>query len=119
MNLKLTEPRLRRVGGVRLVPGVNRLSDAEAKKVTGHPIGRALAERGVIVKMEAKPAAKAEDAPKRGRPSNDDLVAEIAETYDVERLRELSGHKTKKVSEAAKAQIEKIDAMAADSEPKE
>lgn len=117
MKVKVTEPRLRRVAGVRLVPGVNRLSDADGKKVASHPIGKALIDKGILVEIDAKPAAKADAAPKRGRPSNDDLVAEISETYDVERLRELVGHKTKKVSEAAKAQVEKIDAMAA--EPKE
>ena len=101
MRVRLTEARFRKVAGVQFIPGLQRVDDEQWKAVKSHPIGKALIDRGVLEEVKNKG---------KGRPSNDDLIAEIAETYDMERLRELSGHKTKKVAEAAQAQIDAINA---------
>lgn len=100
MRVRLTEARFRKVAGVQFIPGLQRVSDDEWKAVKAHPVGKALIDRGVLEEVKSKG---------KGRPSNDDLISEIAETYDMDRLRELAGHKTKKVAEAAQAQIDRIN----------
>lgn len=106
-KVRLNEPRLRRIAGADLRPGLQRLSGDQWAAVKKHPIGARLVERGVIEEVKAKGP---------GRPSADDLVAEIRETYDMERLKELAGDKRTAVSEAAQAQIDRINAQAGSSE---
>jgi len=107
VKVRLIEPRLRRVAGVDLHPGLQEVTDKEWQRISRHPIGAKLIERGIIV--ERKPKAKAEE--KAAEPSNRaaDLVEEIRETYDVHRLRELSEDSRKTVSEAATEQLAKIE----------
>ena len=106
-KVRMTEARLRKVAGVVFRPGLQRVSADEWAKVKKHPIGARLIERGVLEEVKAKGP---------GRPSADDLVAEIKETYDMERLKELAGDKRTTVSEAAQAQIDRINAQAGSSE---
>ena len=102
-KVRLNEPRLRRIAGADLRPGLQRLSGDQWAAVKKHPIGARLVERGVIEEVKsAKP----------GRPSADDVVAEIAETYDMEALKAHAEDSRKSVAEAAKAQIEQIEATA-------
>jgi len=107
VKVRLIEPRLRRVAGVDLHPGLQEVTDKEWQRISRHPIGAKLIERGIIV--ERKPKAKAVE--KAAEPSNRaaDLVEEIRETYDVHRLRELSEDSRKTVSEAATEQLAKIE----------
>lgn len=102
-KVRLNEARLRSIAGVRIVPGLQSLSDDDWKRVKAHPSGKALMEKGLMEEVQGK---------KPGRPSADDLVAEIAEVYDMARLRELAEDNRKKVAEAAKAQIDHIEAQA-------
>ena len=102
-KVRMTEARLRKVAGVVFRPGLQRVSAEEWSKVKKHPVGAKLIERGVFEEVKAKGP---------GRPSADDLVAEIKETYDMERLQELVGDKRATVSEAAQAQIDRINAQA-------
>ena len=102
-KVRLTEARLRSVAGVHFRPGLQRVSAEEWAKVKRHPIGAKLIERGVFEEVKAKGP---------GRPSADDLISEIGETYDMERLKELAGDKRTTVSEAAQAQIDRINEAA-------
>ena len=107
VKVRLIEPRLRRVAGVDLHPGLQEVTDKEWQRMSRHPIGAKLIERGIIVERKTK--AKAVE--KAAEPSNraSDLVEEIRETYDVHRLRELSEDSRKTVSEAATEQLAKIE----------
>ena len=109
VKVRLIEPRLRRVAGVDLHPGLQEVTDKEWQRMSRHPIGAKLIERGIIV--ERKPKSKAVE--KAAEPSNRaaDLVEEIRETYDVHRLRELAEDSRKTVSEAATEQLAKIEAL--------
>lgn len=103
VKVRVNQPRFRRVSGVQLRPGLQRVTGEQWKKISSHPVGVSLIEKGVIEEVKAKSP---------GRPSAADLAAEVAETYDMERLRELAGDTRKTVSEAAQAQIERINATA-------
>ena len=103
MKVRLREPRLRKIAGVQLRPGLQRVDDEAWKAIKKHPVGASLIGKGTLEEVKAKSA---------GRPSADDLVAEIAETYDVARLRELEKDSRKTVSEAASKQLESINATA-------
>lgn len=103
VKVRLNEARLRSIAGVRIVPGLQSLSDDDWKRVKAHPSGKALMEKGLMEEVRGK---------KPGRPSADDLVDEIAEVYDMPRLRELADDSRKKVADAAKAQIKRIEAQA-------
>lgn len=103
VKVRLTEPRLRRVAGVDLHPGLQQVSDQEWQKIQRHPIGASLVKRGIIV--ERKP--KVQEKPQSNRAV--DLVEEIRETFDVHRLRELAEDSRVTVSEAAKEQLAKIE----------
>jgi hypothetical protein len=103
VKVRLNEARLRRVAGVNLRPGLQSIEDADWKKVKAHKSGEALMEKGLLEEVGKKGP---------GRPSADDLVAEIGETFDMERLRELADDSRKKVSSAANEQIQKIEAQA-------
>lgn len=103
VKVRLTEPRLRRVAGVDLHPGLQEVTDKEWQRMSRHPIGAKLIERGILV--ERKPKAKASETANRAA----DLVEEIRETYDVHRLRELKQDSRKTVSEAATEQLAKIE----------
>ena len=109
VKVRLIEPRLRRVAGVDLHPGLQEVTGKEWQRISRHPIGAKLIERGIIV--ERKPKAKAKAEEKAAEPSNRaaDLVEEIRETYDVHRLRELAEDSRKTVSEAATEQLAKIE----------
>jgi len=115
VKVSLMEPRLRKVAGVNLHPGLQAISESDFAAITNHPIGASLVERGIIVERKPK-AAKAEkvEAP-QDKPEPPvraaDLVAEIADTFDVVRLRELSEDSRKTVSEAATEQLAKIEAL--------
>ena len=102
-KVRMNEPRLRRIAGVDFRPGLQRVPGEGWVKVKKHPIGARLIERGVLEEVKTKGP---------GRPSADDVVAEIAETYDMEALRAHAEDSRKSVAEAAKAQIEKIEAAA-------
>lgn len=101
-KLRLTEPRLRKVAGVQLRPGLQAVTEEQFRAIKAHPNGAALLDKGILEEVKAKP----------GRPSTDDLLAEIAETYDMDRLRDLAQDKRSAVAEAAQAQIDKINAQA-------
>ena len=111
VKVRLIEPRLRRVAGVDLHPGLQEVTDKEWQRMSRHPIGAKLIERGIIVERKPKPKAKSKAEEKAAEPSNRaaDLVEEIRETYDVHRLRELSEDSRKTVSEAATEQLAKIE----------
>ena len=102
-KVRMTEARLRKVAGVQFRPGIQRVSGDGWAAVKKHPIGAALIERGVLEEVKAKGP---------GRPSADDLVGEIRETYDVATLRGFVEDGRKTVSEAAQAQLDKINAQA-------
>ena len=103
-KVRMTENRLRRVAGVQFRPGLQRVAGDSWAAVKKHPIGAKLIERGVLVEVKAKGP---------GRPSTDDLVAEIRETYDVETLKGHLGDKRKSVSGAAQEQLDRINAQGA------
>lgn len=122
VKVSLMEPRLRKVAGVNLHPGLQAISENDWAAMKKHPIGAQLIERGVIVERVAKKKANADVEPvaepqeveqeEAAKPVKAaDLVAEIAETYDVARLRELSEDSRKTVSEAASEQLLKIEAL--------
>ena len=100
VRVRLNQPRLRKIAGVQLRPGIQRLTGEEWSAVRKHPIGAANIERGVLQEVESRG---------RGRPSADDLIAEIAETYDVERLHQLQQDSRKTVADAATKQLEAIE----------
>jgi len=121
VKVSLMEPRLRKVAGVNLHPGLQAISESDFAAITKHPIGASLVERSIIVERKPK-AAKSEkvEAPQDKPEPQDmpepparaaDLVAEIADTFDVARLRELSEDSRKTVSEAATEQLAKIEAL--------
>lgn len=112
VKVSLMEPRLRKVAGVNLHPGLQAISESDFAAITKHPIGASLVERGIIVERKPK-AAKAEAPQDKPEPPARaaDLVAEIADTFDVARLRELSEDSRKTVSEAATEQLAKIEAL--------
>lgn len=112
VKVSLMEPRLRKVAGVNLHPGLQAISESDFAAITKHPIGASLVERGIIV--ERKPKAEKVEAPqeKPEQPARAaDLVAEIADTLDVTRLRELAEDSRKTVSEAATEQLAKIEEL--------
>lgn len=100
-KLRLTEPRFRKVAGVQLRPGLQAVTEDQFRAIKAHPNGAALLDKGILEEVKAKP----------GRPAVDALVADIAETYDMDRLRELVQDSRKAVSQAAQAQIDKINAQ--------
>lgn len=101
VKVRMTENRLRRVAGVNFRPGLQRVTESGWADVKSHPVGKSLISRGVLEEVRSKGA---------GRPSADDLVAEIRETYDMETLKGHLDDKRKTVAEAAQAQIDKINA---------
>jgi hypothetical protein len=101
-KLRLTEPRFRKVAGVQLRPGLQAVTDEQFRAIKAHPNGAALLEKGILEEVKAKP----------GRPSAEELIADIADVYDMARLRELTRDRRKTVAEAAQAQIDKINATA-------
>lgn len=103
-KVRMTENRLRRVAGVQFRPGLQRVAGESWAVVKKHPIGAKLIERGILEEVKGKGP---------GRPSADDLVAEIRETYDVETLRGYAGDSRKTVSQAAQEQLDKINAQGA------
>ena len=103
-KVRMTEARLRKVAGVHFRPGLQRVAGESWAAVKKHPIGKKLIERGVLEEVKAKGP---------GRPSADDLVAEIRETYDVETLKGHLDDRRKSVSCAAQEQLDKINAQAA------
>lgn len=106
-KVRMTEARLRKVAGVDFRPGLQRVPAEGWAKVKKHPIGAKLIERGVLEEVKAKG---------RGRPSADDLVAEIKETYDVATLKGYLSDSRQSVADAAQAQLDAIDAQAGSSE---
>ncbi len=111
VKVSLMEPRLRKVAGVNLHPGLQAISDSDWAAINKHPIGASMVERGIIVERKPK-VAKSEPKDKPETPARAaDLVAEIADTFDVARLRDLSEDSRKTVSEAAVEQLAKIEAL--------
>lgn len=108
MKVRLTEPRLRRVAGVDLHPGLQEVTDKEWQKIQRHPIGASLVKRGIIAERASKAKAEPTSEP-AGPVKAADLVEEIRETYDVARLRELENDSRKTVAEAATEQLLKIE----------
>lgn len=107
VKVRLIEPRLRRVAGVDLHPGLQEVTDKEWQRIRRHPIGAKLIERGIIVERRNKTQVEEAPAPAPARAA--DLVEEIRETFDVHRLRELAEDSRKTVSEAATEQLAKIE----------
>jgi len=103
-KVRMTEARLRKVAGVQFRPGLQRVDGEAWAAVKKHPIGAKLIERGILEEVKAKGP---------GRPSADDIVADIRETYDVEALKGHLGDKRKSVSGAAQEQLDKINAQGA------
>ena len=103
-KVRMTEARLRRVAGVQFRPGLQRVPADGWAKVKKHPIGAKLIERGVLEEVKAKG---------RGRPSADDLAAEIRETYDVATLKGYLDDGRQAVVAAAQEQLDRINAQGA------
>lgn len=116
VKVRLIEPRLRRVAGVDLHPGLQEVTDKEWTRIKRHPIGASLVERGIIVERVVKtkepvveePVAEPVEA-KPVATRAVDLVEEIRETFDVHRLRELANDSRVTVSEAANEQLVNIE----------
>jgi len=103
VKVRLNEPRLRKLAGVELRPGLQRISQESWRRIQKHPIAAEKIEKGIVQEVKSS---------KSGRPSASDLVAEIKETYDVKRLEELSKDSRKTVAEAAQQQLDKINSAA-------
>lgn len=101
VRIRLNEARLRKVAGVQLIPGLQSVTDDQWAAISKHPTGAIWIERGVVEAVKRKGP---------GRPSAVDLAAEASETYDMDRLKELAADSRTTVSNAAQAQIDKINA---------
>lgn len=102
-KVRMNEASLRRIAGVQFRPGLQGVDPDGWEQVKSHPIGAKLIERGILEEVKGS---------KSGRPSADAVVDEIKETYDVEELKRHLEDGRKKVSEAAQAQIDKINSTA-------
>ena len=100
-KVRLNQARIYRVGGIRLLPGINTVSDEQWSVAKANPVVARKIERGDIVEVEAKKSTGAQD-----------VVAEVKETFDMATLREYAKDSRKTVAEAAEKQIAKIDAKA-------
>ena len=102
-KIRMNEPTVRRIKGVQLRPGLQAVDDDKWGKIKKHPIGAKLIERGVLEEVKAK---------RPGRPSADDVASDMADIYDMDTLKGYLEDSRKTVSEAAQAQIDKINAQA-------
>lgn len=100
-KVRLNQAKIYRVGGVRLLPGINTVSDDLWSVAKTNPVVARKIERGHIVEVEAKKSTGVQD-----------VVAEVKETFDMATLREYAKDSRKTVAEAAEKQIAKIDAKA-------
>ncbi|MFC3227337.1 hypothetical protein ACFOGJ_08860 [Marinibaculum pumilum] len=124
MRLRLTLPTVIHGKGLRLMPGINVVDDAAGEAFLRHPLIAARVAMGQIQVVRHLPPAPIDETddndPGAGggegagdeRPAGE-IVAEIAETYDMARLREYLSHPRKTVAAAAEKQIAKIDKEAA------
>lgn len=96
VRLRYGAPNVWTVGGVTLLPGLNVLTREQYNRVSGHPMFKARSRLGVVEEVT-------------GRPSANLTPADVAELYDVTKLRELAQGSDKKLSNAALKQLDKID----------
>ena len=103
VRIRLTQPRLRKIAGVQLRPGLQSLSSEDWAKVKAHPIGAANLDRGVLVEVETKGQES------QGNLSANDLVEQMPEVFDVEALKKYAEDKRSTVAKAANEQLQKIN----------
>lgn len=94
MKLKYNKPSTLTVCGVRLLPGINVIEDEElSEAILAHPLTKKWVDRGIIEVI-----------------SRDTIMPkDVAEIYDVKKLKELAESSKKAVAEAARKQLEKIE----------
>ena len=110
VRVKHNAARVRSFGAVVLYPGTNRLNDADYEAVKGRKLWQERVKSGVIVVLDSAPVADVtvEQGGKPALSAADQLIEEINDCYNVDRLNELADHKTKKVRDAAKARLEEV-----------
>lgn len=106
VRVRLTQPRLRKIAGVQLRPGLQSVSDEQWAKIAQHPVGAANLEKGVLVEVGSKKEAEGP----RSEPTAAELAEQMADVYDVEALRKHAEDKRATVAKAAKDQLAKIEA---------
>lgn len=94
MKITLNELRPLRVSGVRLIPGLNIIPEADAQRILAHPLIAKWVRQGRITTGT----------------SREITVRDVENIYDTGELLALTGSPKKSIAKAAKAQLDRINA---------
>lgn len=95
VRLRYNAANVWRVAGIELLPGLNVVNKSDFERISAHPMYKVRSNVGLVQVVEGRSPSL--------------TAADVAEIYDVKKLRELAEGNDRRLANAAAKQLEKID----------